>query len=99
MASRKAITLEVESDAQEALVRSYHALLLEMSELSLKAPAGRVIDELEDVAVEKGRDVLRATLEQAVQERIDAAEKKGLRCDPVHAVRRGRIAAGRRGTS
>lgn len=99
MTSRKTITLEVESDAQEALVRSYHALLLEMSELSLKAPSGRVIDELEDVAVEKGRDVLRATLEQAVQERIDEAEKKGLRCGTVHVVRSERIVARRRGSS
>lgn len=99
MTSRKTITLEIESDAQEALVRSYHALLLEMSELSLKAPAGRVIDELENVAVEKGRDVLRATLEQAVQERIDDAEKKGLPCGTVHAARSARIAARRRGSS
>ncbi len=99
MTSRKTITLEVENDAQEALVRSYHALLSEMSELSLKAPQGRVIDELENVAVEKGRDVLRATLEQAVQERIDHAEKKGLPCDTVHVARNAKTAARRRASS
>src|SRR3954454_19732301 len=75
--SRKTITLEIDSDGQEALLRSYHAFVMEMSNLALTAPDGRVLDQLEDVAVEKGRETLRATLEQAVQERIDAAEKKG----------------------
>jgi hypothetical protein len=81
--SRKTITLEVDNDGQEALLRSYHAFVLEMSALALAAPAGRVLDQLEDVAVEKGRETLRDALQQAVQQRIDAAEKKGRRCGSV----------------
>jgi phage terminase Nu1 subunit (DNA packaging protein) len=76
--SRKTITLEVDNQAQEELIRRYHALVQEMSDLARSAPDGRVLDMLEEVAVEKGRDTLRATLEQAVQQRIDASEKKGL---------------------
>jgi len=83
--SRKTITLEVDNEAQELLVRRYHALLQEMSELARTAPDGTVIDVLEDVAVEKGRDTMRATLQQAVQQRIDAAEKKGRRFGTVRA--------------
>ena len=94
--SRKTITLEIDHDGQEALLRSYHALLLEMSDLALSAPAGKVLDQLEDVAVEKGRETLRATLEQAVQTRIDAAEKKGRRCGSAPVVRSARTAAPQR---
>ena len=91
--SRKTITLEIDNDGQEALLRSYHALVMEMSDLALSAPAGRVLDQLEDVAVEKGRDTLRATLEQAVQTRIDAAEKKGRRYGSARVVRSAKTAA------
>jgi hypothetical protein len=91
--SRKTIMLEVDNDGQEALLRSYHAFVLEMSDLAQAAPAGRVLDDLEEMALEKGRQTLRATLEQTVQERIDAAEKKGRRCGSAHAVRNAKTAA------
>ena len=97
--SRKSITLEVDNDAQADLIRHYHALVQEMSDLALAAPNGRVIDVLEQVAVEKGRDTLRATLQQAVQQRIDAAEKKGRRSASVPAVRNGKTEAAGRGNS
>jgi hypothetical protein len=84
--SRKTITLEVDNEGQAVLIRRYHALLQEMADLALSAPHGRVIDVLEDVAVDKGRDTMRATLEQAVQQRIDAAEKKGRRCGSARVV-------------
>ena len=91
--SRKTITLEVENEGQEALLRSYHAFMLEMSDLAQSAPVGQVLDRLEEVAVEKGRERLRATLEQTVQERINANEKKGRRCGSVRVDRSGKIAA------
>lgn len=85
--SGKTITLEVDNEGQEALLRNFHAFLLEMSALAQTAPAGQVLDQLEDFAVDKGRETLCATLQQAVQQRIDAAEKKGRRCASVRAVR------------
>jgi hypothetical protein len=93
--SRKTITLEVDNDGQEALVRSYHALVLEMGDLAQSAPSGQVLDQLEELAVAKGRETLRATLVQAVQARVDAAEKKGRRCDSARVVRSARTAAPR----
>jgi hypothetical protein len=91
--SRKTITLEIENDGQESLVRRYHAMLLEMSDLAQTTPNGRIIDQLEDLAVEKGRDTLRATLEHAVQQHIDASEKKGRPSASVRAAKGGKTGA------
>jgi hypothetical protein len=83
--SRITVALEVDSAAQEALLRQYHAFLQEMEQLALAAPEGQVLDVCEAAALEKGQEVNRRTLEQAVQKRIAAAEKKGRRCGPVAA--------------
>ena len=85
--SRKTITLEVDCPAQEELIRSYHALVMELNDLALSAPDGAVIDQLEDLAIERGRETLRASLQQAVQKRIDDAEKKGRRSGSAPAAR------------
>ena len=84
--SRISVTLEVESSDQEKLVRQYHAFLQEMDQLALSAPEGQVLDLCEAAAVQKGQEVNRRTLEQAVQKRIDSVEKKGRRCEPVSAA-------------
>jgi hypothetical protein len=91
--SRKTITLEIENDGEEALVRGFHAMLQEMNDLARTAPNGRIVDQLEDLAVEKGRDTLRATLEHAVQQHIDGAEKKGRRSVSVRAAKSGKTEA------
>lgn len=75
----RTITLEVDTPEQEALLRSYHAYVLELEQLALKARAGEVIDQCEEMAVCKGQDINRQTLQQAIQRRIDQAEKKGRR--------------------
>lgn len=81
--SRKTITLEVDGPAQEELLRNYHALVMELNDLALTAPDGAVIDQLEELAIQRGRETLRASLQQAVQKRIDDAEKKGRRSGSV----------------
>ena len=73
------IVLDVESPEQEELIRKYHAYVMELHHLALTAPAGQVMDQCELAAVTQGRDITRQTLEQAVQRRINAAEKKGRR--------------------
>lgn len=85
--SRKTITLEVDCPAQEELIRNYHALVMELNDLALNAPDGAVIDQLEELAIERGRETLRASLQQAVQKRIDDAEKKGRRSGSAPAAR------------
>jgi hypothetical protein len=56
-----------------------------MRQLALVAPSGQVLDICEGQAVEKGRALLRTTLEQAVQARIAQGEEKGGRHAPARA--------------
>jgi hypothetical protein len=70
------ITLEVDSPEQEALMRQFHGLLQEMQQLALSAPEGTVMDACEAAVLQRGQEVNRQVLEQAVQERIAALEKK-----------------------
>ena len=73
------ITLEVTSPEQEALLRQFHALITEMEDLALSAPAGQVVDVCEAAVLQRGSEVSRQVLQQAVQKRIEALEKKGRR--------------------
>lgn len=75
----KTVELEVNSEAQEALLRRFHAYLREMDELALTAPDGQVLDQCEQLVWQRGQDLQREVLQKAVQGRIDAAEKKGRR--------------------
>jgi hypothetical protein len=90
--SHKKITLEVQSPAQEQLLRQYHAWLQELDDLAAQAPEGQVIDVLEEAVVTGGRKKLCSILEQAVQRRVDDSEKKGRRSAAVRVARRGKIA-------
>jgi hypothetical protein len=93
----RTITLEVSSDAQEQLLREVHCFVQEMDALALQFPDGQVLDLLEEAAVEGGQKLIRATLQAAVQKRIDDAEKKARRCGPAPVAWLGRTAVRRRG--
>ena len=93
----RTISLEVTSDAQEQLLRHVHSFVMEMDSLALRAPEGQVLDLLENAAVEGGRKLTIATLEAAVQKRIDAAEKKAPDCGSAPVDVPARTAARRRG--
>lgn len=95
--ARKTITLEVDDPAQEPLIRNYHALVMELNDRALTTPDAAVIDQLEEHAIPCGRDTFRASREQAVQKRLDAAEKKGRRSDSVPAATSGKTVARVRG--
>jgi hypothetical protein len=73
---RRTLTLEVETPEQEALILNFHSYVMEIDELALSAPEGEVLDQCETAAVAKGQDINRQTLQQAIQRRIDTAEKK-----------------------
>jgi hypothetical protein len=93
----RTITLEVSSDAQEQLLRQVHCFVREMDSLALQAPDGQVLDLLENAVVEGGRKLILGTLETAVQNRINDAEKKAPGCEPAPAVEPARTAVRRRG--
>ena len=93
------VTLEVDSPAQEALLRHCHAFLQEMQQLALTAPEGQVVDVCETAALHKGQEVSRHVLEHAVAQRIAALEKKARRCEPALVDERAPTAARPRGSS
>ena len=76
--SRKAVTLEIDPEHEE-LLRQYATFLGEMKDLAATAPDGSVFAACEDAVIETGREHQRRVLQQAVQSRLDAAEKKGRR--------------------
>lgn len=76
----------IEVDARhEAIVRRALALTEEMEQLALTAPDGQVVHECEAAIIAKGRQLQNQLLGEAVQRRIEAAEKKGRRCAAVSA--------------
>ncbi len=75
-------TFEYRTDAERKVIERAIAFVAEMHDLALSAPSGRVLDQCEQQATDRGRDLLRDTLQEAVQTRIAAAEvKKGQRGD------------------
>jgi hypothetical protein len=73
-------TVLIEVDAKhEALLRRTLALAEEMEQLALTVADGTVFDACEAAVIDKGRDLQRQMLGQAVARRIEAAEKKGRR--------------------
>jgi formylmethanofuran:tetrahydromethanopterin formyltransferase len=90
----------IEVDAQhEAIVRRALAMAEEMEQLALTAPEGAVFDACENAVIQKGRQLQSQMLGDAVARRIEAAEKKGRRCDSAPAVGPKRIAGPRRANS
>lgn len=75
----KTITITVTSAAEETAVEHALAMARDLDELAGVAPAGQILDRCEEAAVEKGREFTRKTLEQALRQRLDAAQKKGRR--------------------
>jgi hypothetical protein len=76
--SRTTVLLEMDPQ-HESLVRDYVAYLDEIKALAVTAPEGAVLSACEEAVMPRGRDQLRRSLQQAVQARIDDAEKKGRR--------------------
>jgi hypothetical protein len=71
------VTFEYRSEAERAAIERAVAFVAEMHSLAQSAPADRVIDACEGLALGRGRDALRDAVRSAVQGRIDAAEQKG----------------------
>ena len=71
-------TFEYRDEGERVAIEQAIAFVAQMRDLAVTAPFGRVIDRLEGHALDAGRDLLRTTLERAVQASVaDADEKKG----------------------
>jgi hypothetical protein len=82
---RETFTAEVTS-AQAQILHQVLALMEELNDLALSAPDGTVFDACESAVVEKGRDLSKRILSDAVARRVESAEKKGHRSASVGAA-------------
>jgi hypothetical protein len=69
-------TFDYRSEAERLAIERAIAFVAEMHALAQTAPDGQVLPACEAHALDAGRDLLRSTLQQAAQARIDAAEQK-----------------------
>jgi hypothetical protein len=67
---------EYRDEGERRAIERAIAFVAEMRDLAQTAPAGQVLGLCETQAVEGGRALLRATLQEAVQTRVAAAEEK-----------------------
>jgi hypothetical protein len=69
-------TFEYRDDAERLAIEQAIAFVAQMRDLALNAASGQVLDQCESHALDAGRELLRNTLQQAVQTSIDHAEAK-----------------------
>ena len=79
-------TFAYQTEGERLAIEAAIAFVSELHHLAQTAPAGNVLSLTEGQALEQGRDLLRATLASAVQQRIDSAEQKG---GPLASARAG----------
>ncbi len=70
-------TFEYRSEQERLAIQRAIAFVAEMHSLAQDCPEGQVLHACEGHALDTGRALLRLTLQQAVQARVDAAEEKG----------------------
>lgn len=91
--------VRVNSPQEALIVEQALAMYRELRQAAAQAPDGGVLDLAESLAVARGRDLTRTSLESVLQEEIDAIEKKGAQTAPAIAAERASIAVGKRGRS
>jgi hypothetical protein len=72
-----AATLDAMTPLQRLIVERALALAQELEATADSAPTGQIIDRCESLLLGNGREFLRRALEDTLQTRVDALEKKG----------------------
>lgn len=70
------LTIEYHTDADRLILEQAMAFFTQMQQVAATAADGTVLAACEQVALTDGRRLVRDTLAQAVQNRIEAAPKK-----------------------
>jgi hypothetical protein len=88
------------NDPREALiVEQALAMYREMRDACRAAPEGQVLARAEQLAVQRGRELTRQTLESVLNEEAQEVEKKGLSSEAVPAAARANTVAATRAPS
>jgi hypothetical protein len=74
-----AATFDTMTPLQRLIVERALALAKELETTAESAPDGQIIDRCESLLLGNGREFLRRALEDTLQSRVDALEKKGSR--------------------
>jgi hypothetical protein len=89
--------LDALTPLQRTIVERALALAQELEATAGSAPDGQVIDRCESLLLGAGREFLRRALEDTLQARVDALEKKGRPAAPAAVGCRAATRGGRRG--
>lgn len=71
------LTIEYHDETERLALEQAIAYLTDLRQLAIEAPEGTVLESCEDLALDKGRALLRSTLAAALQSRIAGDEQKG----------------------
>jgi hypothetical protein len=82
------VTFEYRSEQERVAIERAVAFVAEMHNLAQTTPDGQILHACEGHALDCGRELLRLTLQQAVQARVDVAEEKGGLLAPARAPAR-----------
>ena len=89
--------IRVESPEEALIVEQALAMYREMRDAAASAADGEVLSVAESLAVARGRELTRRSLETVLQEEIATVEKKGRLGEAVLAEGAARIAGNKRG--
>ena len=70
------ISIRVESPLQALMAEQAVAMAKQLEATSREAPDGKVLSRLERLAITQGRELIRKSLEAALQAEAEAVEKK-----------------------
>jgi hypothetical protein len=91
--------IRVNSPTEALIVEQALAMVREMSEAADAAPDGAVFEVAETLAMARGRELTRRSLEAVLQDRAEAVEKKGLLAELARVAGRGNTEVGGRARS
>jgi len=89
----KARDVRIADPKDAVLVEQFLAMVHELRTVCQSAPDGQVLGQAEQLAVLRGRELIRKTLEGVLNEQAQEVEKKGPRPAAVFAAEFARIAA------
>jgi hypothetical protein len=92
-------TFEYQTERERLAIEVAIAFVSELHHLAQTAPGGDVLSLTEGQALDRGRELLRSALADAVQGRVDSAEQKGGPLAPARAAARSASSGAVRGRS
>ena len=87
--------IRVNNPAEALVVEQALAMFREMERTANAAPDGQVLAQVEQLAVVRGREFTRKSLEAILNQQAEEVEKKGRAAGPVAAADRGITADGK----